>query len=66
MEEIFRKRVCQTYGKGKGKLGKALTEAMFEWARKKKCLDACMNLLDEGRVLGKLKYKSREELYDRR
>ena len=65
VEEIFRKRVYQIYGKGKGTLGKALAEAMLEWSRKKEYFDICMKYLNEGTNMGKLKYKKREELYDR-
>lgn len=65
IEQYFRKRVYQLYGKKKGMLGKALTEAMQEWSRKKDSFDKCMYLLEKGADMGKLKYKEREELYDR-
>ncbi len=65
IEEIFRKRVYQIYGKRKGNLGKALNEAMIEWVRKKEYFDRCMELLEKGIDMGKLKYKNREELHDR-
>ena len=65
VEELFRKRVSQAYGTGKGTLGKALTEAMLEWTRKKQYFDTCMNLLNQGKNMGKLNYKKREELHDR-
>mgnify|MGYP001584669247 FL=1 len=65
VENNFRKRVYMTYGKRKGVLGKALTEAMDEWERKKEYFDTCMRLLEEGVDLGKLKYKTRDELHDR-
>ena len=65
VETLFRKRVSQIYGTGKGTLGKALSEAMLEWARKKQYFETCMNLLEHGTPMGKIKYKTREELYDR-
>ncbi len=65
VENNFRKKVYRLYGKRKGVLGEALTEAMLEWGRKKEYFDTCMKLLEEGIDLGKLKYKTREELHDR-
>ncbi len=65
VEETFRKRVEQVYGTKKGTLGKALSEAMLEWAKKKEYFEACMKLLDNGINMGKLKYKTRAELHDR-
>jgi len=65
VENNFRKKVYRLYGKRKGVLGKALTEAILEWGRKKEYLNVCMKLLEEGVDLGKLKYKTREELHDR-
>ncbi|MBI5072935.1 hypothetical protein HZA99_03890 [Candidatus Woesearchaeota archaeon] len=61
----FRKRVHQLYGKKKGNLGKAIAEAMQEWVRKKEHLDTCMLLLEKGVNMGKLKYSTRDEIYDR-
>ncbi len=65
LEKSFRNRVCQVYGKEKGMLGKALSEAMQEWVRKKDNFDKCMVLLDKGVNMGKLKYSSRDEIYNR-
>ncbi len=65
VEQMFRGRVYQLYGKKKGTLGKALTEAIFEWSNKKLYLDRCMELLENGIDMGKLKYKEREELHGR-
>ena len=63
--DIFRARVCQTYGEKKGALGKALGEAMIDWAVKKQVIGACLKMLREGRDMGKILYKKREELYER-
>ncbi|MFH1072910.1 MAG: hypothetical protein V1743_05785 [Nanoarchaeota archaeon] len=64
-EELFRKRVSQLYGKRKGSLGKALTEAIREWSKRKEYFDRCLELLTAGADLGKIKFKSRDELHDR-
>ncbi len=63
--QTFRKRAIEIYGNKKGVLGKAISEAMTEWSRKKEYFEECMKLLDEGIDTGKLKYKKRDELYDR-
>lgn len=65
VETSFRKKVYRLYGKRKGVLGKALTEAMSEWEMKKEHFNTCMKLLEGGVDLGKLKYKTRDELHDR-
>lgn len=65
LEKSFRNRVHQIYGKKKGMLGKAFSEAMQEWVRKKDNFDKCMTLLDKGVNMGKLKYSTRDEIYDR-
>ncbi len=65
VEKLFRDRVQQRYGKGKGILGRALSEALKEWAVKSEHLADCMQLLEEGRNLGKLAYNHREELHER-
>ncbi len=64
-EKIFRKMAYQLYGKKKGTLGKALTEAILDWSKKKVYLDRCLDLLDKGIDMGSLKYKSRDELHGR-
>ena len=65
VEETFRKRVYQLYGKKKGNLGRALTEAILDWSKKRLYLDRCMDLLETGIDMGKLKYKKRTELHGR-
>ena len=64
VEKKFRMRAAQLYGKKKGSLGRALTEAMDMWT-KKECLERSMTLLKQGLNTGKILYKKREELYDR-
>ncbi len=65
IEADFRKKVYSIYGRKKGVLGRAVTEAIIEWDKKKKYLDNCMKLLESGVNLGRLKYKNRGELHDR-
>lgn len=63
--DVFRKRAYELYGKKKGVLGRAVNEAMTEWSRKKEFFDKCMQLLEKGIDMGKLKYKTRAELHER-
>lgn len=65
VEKLFRERVQQKYGAGKGILGKALTEALNGWSVRGVHLDKCMALLGQGRGMGKVAYKRREELHER-
>ena len=64
-ERDFRRRAYQAYGRKKGVLGKALTEAMRDWVAKKEYFDRCMALLNEGRDMGKILYTHRDELHGR-
>jgi len=63
----FRKATELHFGKTKGSLGKAVTEAIEEWADKKNSgTEAKMlELLEKGFKMGKIKYNSREELHER-
>ena len=66
IESEFRRRAIQKYGMKKGYLGKALTEAMKEWAHKKNAdieMEA-LKLLKEGIKMRKWKF-DRGELYER-
>ena len=65
VEQSFRKKAYQLYGKKKGTLGKAVTEAIQEWSKKQEHFDRCMELLKSGIDMGKLKYKNRQELHGR-
>lgn len=64
-EQTFRTHVYATYGKRKGSIGRALTEAMTQWAQQKTYFDTCMKLLREGINMGKMQYKTRTELHER-
>jgi len=69
VEERFRKIASVIYGKRKGYLGKALTEAMREWEKKKKETDVnarALEMLRKGFNLGGMTYKKRAELHERR
>ena len=66
VENEFRKKAALKYGKRKGYLGKAITEAMDQWIRS---LDSdveaqSLKMLKEGIKMKKWKFK-REELYER-
>ncbi len=66
-EKKFRKIAGARYGKRKGALGEAVTEALDLWTRtnSKKSVIKAMELLEKGIDMGKLKYKSRDELHER-
>lgn len=63
----FRKAVAAVMGKGKGKLGKAVAEALDSWSSKAEQdpVAEAIKLLEKGVDMGGLKYKHRFELYDR-
>jgi len=68
VEERFRKIAAATHGKKKGYLGRALTEAMEEWAREKEqggTVAATLRYLESGVDLGGAKYRNRDELHER-
>ena len=68
VEERFRKLAGATYGRHKGYLGKAITEAMKEWENKKKQSDVnarALEMLRKGFKMGKWKF-NRDEIYAER
>lgn len=68
VEERFRRLAGATYGKHKGYLGKAVTEAMSTWVERKGGSDVVaksLKLLETGIKMGKFKFKSRDELHER-
>ncbi len=68
VEERFRRLAGTAYGRHKGYLGKAVTEAMQEWERKKMETDVnvrALEMLKKGFKMGKWKF-NREELYAER
>lgn len=69
IEKRFRRLASATYGKRKGYLGKAITEAMREWERKKKETDVnarALEMLRNGFDLGGITYRKRAELHERK
>lgn len=67
VEKNFRKTAMLKFGKVKGHLGKALTQAMQYWIGKEAASSEMKTLqyLEEGFDMGKLKYRSRSELHER-
>ena len=66
VENEFRKQASRRYGKRKGYLGRALTEAMREWSKKAEddVVAESLKLLESGIKMKKWKF-NREELYER-
>lgn len=68
-ESIFREAAKDEYGLGKGKLGRAVSEALELWIEEKKQVQIKkrqLELIKKGFNLGKRDFKSRDDLYDRR
>lgn len=69
VETKFRKAVKNRLGVGKGKIGKAVTEAMDKWAEsdeQQKVREEALKQLETGYHMGgKILYKHRSELYER-
>ncbi|MEK6982620.1 MAG: hypothetical protein AABX38_06815 [Candidatus Micrarchaeota archaeon] len=69
VDRIFREEVEEHIGKGKGTLSKAITEAMELWIETKKQEDTAKELkeiLNKGYDMGKITYKTRDELHARK
>ncbi len=66
VESEFRKEASKKYGKRKGYLGKAITEAMKEWTRKRDAdIDnRFLEIMKKGLKTKKWKF-NRAELYER-
>lgn len=66
VERKFRKTASTKYGKRKGYLGEAVTEAMKTWLKTESSnVKKAVDLLEKGHNSGGLLYKSRDELYGR-
>ena len=63
----FRKATALKFGKRKGSLGKAATQALEDWAAREAESDVAkmLELMERGFKLGKRLYKSRAELHER-
>lgn len=68
VENDFRRYVYKNYGKSKGVLGKAVTNAIKTWLNKEKqerLKEEALTLMKKGFNMGGMKVKTREELYER-
>ena len=68
IEKQFRETVKQKKGEGKGKLGEAISEAMWIWTeekRQKSIAEEMLALTEKGFDMGKIQIKTREDLYER-
>lgn len=64
----FREEVLKRIGKRKGALGKAVEEALKKWLyekRQEQISKEMIELMEKGILMGKIKIKSRSELYER-
>ena len=67
-EERFRKVAGAVYGKRKGYLGKAITEAMDGWEKREQGSDVnarAIATLEKGFDMGGLKTRNRDEWHER-
>ena len=66
VEKKFRKAASTKYGKRKGYLGEAITEAMQTWLKAESGnVKKAFDLLEKGHNSGGALYKSRDELHER-
>ncbi len=68
VEKKFRALAGKIYLKKKGYLGKAVTEAMQKWIEEKRQEEIAkeeLKVLERGYEMGKLRIKSRDEIYER-
>ena len=65
-EEKFRKITLLKFGKRKGSLGKAASIAFEQWADRETNGNEAklLELLEKGFEMGRLKFKSRDELHE--
>ncbi len=68
VEKKFRAIASKIYSRKKGYLGKAVTEAMHKWIEEKRQEEIAreeLKVLEKGYEMGKLRIKTREEIYER-
>ncbi len=68
VEQQFRALAQKIYSKKKGYLGNAVTSAMKKWIEEmtqKQISEREIKLLEKGFDMGELKFKSRDDLYER-
>ncbi len=64
-EEKFRQRAERRYGKRKGSLGKAASEAFEKWAENEEdAVEQALTVIEKGIYAPQLHYKKRSELYE--
>lgn len=64
----FRQVAAETFGGGKGHLGKAFTEAIEAWMferKQKKIAREARDMMEHGFYMGERLYKDRSELHER-
>ncbi len=64
----FRKVAAETFGGGKGHLGKAFTEAIEKWMydrKQKKIAEEARSMMKHGFNMGERLYTDRSELHER-
>jgi len=67
-KDIFQETVKQEFGLKKGTLGRAVNEALLKWVeekRQKMIVEDILRFLKKGLSIGGIKYKSRDEIYER-
>jgi len=65
-DEVEKK--LRNFAKGKGALGKTLSQAAKNWLEEQeqdKIKQKFLSIIKKGYPMGKIQYKKREELYDR-
>ncbi len=68
IESRFRDYVYKEYGKSKGVLGKAVSQAIEKWLeerKQEKLGQEAISLMKKGFKMGAIRVKSRDELYGR-
>ena len=68
VEQVFRKKANERFGKGKGRLKQAIEEAITIWSRSADSDEATkrfLQMMEKGIHLGYKPYKVRDELHDR-
>lgn len=68
IEKRFRTLLRKTYPDKKGVLGNAVTEALAKWideVTQKQISERELKILDKGFNMGKFKFRTRDELYER-
>ncbi len=68
IEQEFRAVASETFGKGKGHLGRALAEALQNWVcehKQERIARTGKDIMRHGNVFGKRLYEHREDLHER-